>query len=148
VANVYTITYTASDKAGNVAHATRTINVGVSFTRADYLWSYSTTSAPYGYTQHDSDVTTHTNNGDNTGCSIVAGVGANDVNIGCFWYSPGQYLYTTVNGASITVTGTQNFSAYSSKFSGSGTLNSSKNKITLNLHDANDGHDHIITLTK
>ena len=133
VVGAYTITYTATDHAGNVAHATRTVNVAAATaTVATYLWNPYPT---HGY--HATDALTTGGAGVmginptySGGINLVSG---NNITITNF-LGYGSSCNATVNGSG-TLTLTSPFVGSYQILNGTGTMNGAGTVLTI-LYDA------------
>ena len=127
-AGTYTVTYTASDAAGNSATATRTVNVVIE--RSNYIWSgYSAldTAASTGYFIYSGN--------------FSAGSNADQIIISNFSGTL-QNCIATVNGANVTIA-SQTVGAYT--MIGSGTMNAKGTIVTINYNDGTESHIAVFT---
>lgn len=118
LASTYTLTYSATDEAGNTGTATRTVNVAA--TRANYVGTFSCVEncpSPYGLSSTS---------------TFSAGTGANQVVISPFYFNGGS-LTLTVDGNDVVVDAGQNPNPLGEGVTGSGTLNAAGTVITMNL---------------
>ena len=119
-AGTYTITYSASDKAGNTATATRTVNVVI--TRANYVWT--------GYSANDSCTTNATIGAFGyTGNIAASGLNADAIIISNF-SGTNQTCIATVSGSTVTIA-SQTVGAFTN-VTGNGTMNNRGNSIVIN----------------
>jgi hypothetical protein len=123
-AGTYTITYTASDAAGNAATANRTVNVII--VRSTYVWA--------GYAADDSCTTNSTIGAFTYSGNIAAGSAADGIIISNFSGTL-QNCVATINGPNITIP-SQIVGSYT--MVGSGTMNNKGNKITLDYSDGTE----------
>ncbi len=124
VAGAYTITYSASDQAGNSVTAARTVNVVIA--RENYIWD-ATTTVHHTYSAHDSSYVTGVSTYTGT---ISAGTAANAIVIHNLVSSgAGTNCNATISGATVTITNAV-ISSYT--VNGTGTMNSTGTQITLN----------------
>lgn len=114
----YTLTYTVSDDAGNVATTTRTVNVNMS--RSAALGPYRTTNT---CPTPQSFVATTTN--------FQAGASANQFVINMFYYNGGT-LSCTLDGTNVTVDAGQSPNPQLLLVTGSGTFNAQGKVLTMN----------------
>jgi hypothetical protein len=121
-AGTYTVTYTATDGAGNTGTAVLTVNVNID--RSTYIWN--------GYSALDSAASTgyFTWSG-----SITAGAGSTII-ISNFSGTL-QNCIATVSGANLTIA-SQTVGAYT--IVGSGTMNNKGDKINLAYNDGTENH--------
>lgn len=117
-AGAYPLVYSATDDAGNIGTATRTVNVEA--TRANYVGTFScveTCPSPYGLSSTS---------------TFSAGTGANQVTISPFYFNGGT-LTLTVDGNDVVVDAGQSPSPLGEGVTGSGTLNAAGTVLTMNL---------------
>lgn len=118
MAGSYTLTYTATDEAGNTASVDRMVEVV--FNRDSYVDSYSCSEncqTPYGL---------------NSVPNITAGATAAQVSINPFYFNGGT-VTLTVDGSNITVDAGQSPSPIGAQIAGSGTMSSDGSGFSLNI---------------
>lgn len=116
---VYTLTYSATDAAGNVGTASRTVNVQIS--RDGLLGTYHSTNncqSPY--------------NGVATAPNFQAGSGADKFVINTFYYNGGT-LSCTLSGNDVTVDAGQTPNPLFDGVTGSGTVSTNGKVVTMNF---------------
>ena len=116
-AGTYTITYSASDKAGNNQTASRTVYVTIE--RSNYIMSFNA----------DDSCTTNVTIGAFTWSGAIAAGGAANAIVFSGFSGTGASCTATVNGSVITIP-SQTVGAFTN-VNGNGTMNSTGTKITL-----------------
>lgn len=117
-AGTYTITYTASDAAGNHATASRTVNVVIA--RENYVWA--------AYAADDSSTTNSTIGAFTYSGTITAGSAADAIIISDFSGTL-QNATGTVTGGTLTIPN-QTVGSFTNVH-GSGTMNNTANTLTI-----------------
>lgn len=118
-AGTYTLTYSATDAAGNVGSATLTVNVVLS--RDGVLGNYSTTTT----------CTTFPYNTVATSTAFQTNSSGDKFVINLFYYNGGT-LICTLNGSTVTVDAGQNPGPPAENVTGSGTFNATGKVLTMN----------------
>lgn len=127
-AATYTVTYTATDGAGNSSSATRTVNVVIE--RSNYIWAgYAAldTAASTGYFTYSGN--------------FAAGSSADQIIISNFSGTLANCV-ASVNGADVTIA-SQTVGAYT--MVGSGTMNALGTVVTINYNDGIENHIAVFT---
>ncbi len=128
LANDYTITYTATDKAGNVGTATRTVSVD----GGQYLAGSYTVE----------DFTGATSNGTYPETISSSSVTNNKINFTKFAFYVNGTVYGTLSGTTITIpqqTVTCGNPAADRTFTGTATYSSANHNFTLNYSETTNG---------
>jgi Domain of unknown function (DUF5011) len=115
----YTLTYTATDKAGNTGTAAFTLNVNVSRDFILGTYTTSTTCSSYPYNTVASTTT------------FQAGSGSDKFFISLFYFNGGN-VTCTVSGNTVTVDAGQNPNPIGDGVTGTGTFNASGKVLVMN----------------